>query len=179
MTRNWCGKRIAALGFLVVAGVSACSRTSRSDDPSRGSTAAASLQAEVRQVTLERRACYGSCPVYNVIARSDGNVRFEGIRNVAAMGVLTWRVAAESVATVFHYADSIKFASLPAKYDFGEPGCSPYIADLPGFAVTVETAGTPKRVYADGGCPNVPGALAVLPSLIDRVAKVESSVGKP
>ena len=162
----------------MVAAVSACNRTSRSDDPSRASTTTA-RHAEIRQVTLERRSCYGTCPVYNVIARSDGNVRFEGIRNVAAMGVLTWRVAAESIATVFHYADSIKFASLPDKYDFGEPGCSPYIADLPGFAVTVETAGTPKRVYVDGGCPNVPRALAALPALIDRVAKVESSVGKP
>ena len=71
------------------------------------------------------------------------------------------------------------FVSLPARYDFGEPGCAPYMADGAGFAITLETAGTPKRVYADSGCPNLPPALTALPVLIDRVAKVQSSVGKP
>lgn len=171
----------------MLAGVAACNRAPRSEDPpprstdttSSPPTVAAAVRSESRIATLERTPCYGTCPVYKVTLHSDGSVSFEGTRNVSVTGVRTWRVPADSAAIVFRFADSVRFASFPARYDFGEPGCSPYIADLPGYAVTVETAGTSKRVYTDAGCPNIPRALAALPALIDRVAKVESAVGKP
>lgn len=174
--RGW---RVLPLGLAIVVNGAGCNRPRPASDPPSSSAAAPALSAGARLVTLERTPCYGTCPVYNVTLMSDGNVRFEGIRNVSAIGMTTWRVSADSAAAIFRFADSVQFASLADRFDFGEPGCSPYIADLPGFAVTVESAGVPKRVYADGGCPNIPRALAALPPLIDRLARVESAVGKP
>ena len=55
------------------------------------------------RITLERRPCFGACPVYTVTLERSGKVRFEGHRFVADTGVsfavvallhaFTWRRA--------------------------------------------------------------------------------------
>jgi hypothetical protein len=128
-------------------------------------------QSAARIITLERTPCYGTCPIYKVALDTDGNVRFEGRQNVAVMGEKRWSVSRDSAAALFRFADSIGFASLPAKYDFGEPGCSPFMAELPAFVITLEGSGT-KRVHAEEGCPNIPAGLRQLRDRIDRVARI-------
>ncbi len=129
-----------------------------------------------RQIRLERPPCYGECPAYNVTLASDGSVRFEGIANVNVNLAREWRVPADSAAKVFHFADSIGFANLPERYEFGVPGCVPFMADHAAFAVTLSTATQSRRVYADEGCANVPAALKALGRLIDRTTRLEGSL---
>ena len=135
--------------------------------------------ASSRQIRLERPRCYGECPAYNVTLASDGYVRFEGIANVKVNVAREWRVPADSAAKVFHFADSIRFSNLPERYEFGVPGCVPFMADHAAFAVTLSTATHSKRVYADEGCANVPHALLALRGLIERTSRVEALYLRP
>jgi len=167
--------RVFGLLLATAASTEGCKRRARPADTSTAAAPVAAAASPIRSITLERTPCFGTCPVYTVTVQSDGAVRFEGTRNVSIAGVQRWRVPADSVMTVLRYADSIQFANLPDRYDFGVSGCSPYIADLPGFAITVETAGVAKRVYADGGCPNIPSGLKAMSDIIDRIARVPSA----
>ena len=137
---------------------------------------AAAEQAATRSITLERPRCYGECPVYNVTLSDNGSVRYQGIANVAVKAVREWRVPADSAARVFRFADSIGFAGLPQRYEFGVAGCVPYIADNAAFAITLLDGDQARRVYADEGCPNVPSALKMLRGLIDRTSGVEGGL---
>ena len=168
-----------ALCALGISGMSSCKRA---PSPASGSSAVRTPTATtiVRTAALERTPCYGTCPVYKVTLQSDGNVRYEGVRNVRVGGVQTWRVPVESASAVFRFADSARFTDLGARYDFGDVGCAPFIAELPGFVVTLATADSAKRVDVNQGCANIPRVLTALASLIDRVARSDSSLaGRP
>ena len=173
------GRGLVAVALACACGKSRPSVEQQSPPPNRPATpatAVAATSSPVRSVTLERMRCYGTCPAYEVTLRSDGAVRFEGIANVAAQGIREWRVPADSAARVFRLADSIAFNDLPEKYEFGVAGCTPYVADLPAFAVTLGTDAKSRRVYVDQGCQNAPAALKALGELIDGAAGVERAV---
>src|SRR3982751_4511189 len=46
---------------------------------------------QITEVTLERTACFGSCPIYKVTLRSDGTVIYEGKRFVEMIGTYKGR----------------------------------------------------------------------------------------
>lgn len=161
------------IGVLLASVATACLRSGASVEQQAPPVVAASSS---RSILLERPRCHGECPAYNVTLANDGAVRFEGIANVSVKAVREWRVPGDSAAMVFHFADSIRFTSLPERYDFGVPGCTPYIADNAAFAVTLVSGAESKRVYADEGCANVPASLKALGKLIDRTTRLEGSL---
>lgn len=163
--------RLRKAVFLVW-GASGCAGRASVEQPAPAAVAATPM----RSITLERMRCYGTCPAYNVTLKSDGSVRYEGIANVATQSVREWRVPPDSATMVFRYADSVRFADLPERYEFGAPGCTPYIAEYAAFVITVTATGQSRRVHADEGCANVPATLLALRSLIDRTTGVERAV---
>src|SRR4051812_16205110 len=45
-------------------------------------------------VTFERTPCFGTCPVYRVNVNGNGEVKFEGIRNVDSVGTFVGHIDA-------------------------------------------------------------------------------------
>src|SRR4051812_34085343 len=69
-------KRLVMTSILIVLTVLACAaqtRTVQSKD-------------QITEVTLDRTACFGTCPIYKVTLRSDGTILYEGQRFVEKMG---------------------------------------------------------------------------------------------
>jgi len=48
--------------------------------------ASAQDKDQITEVTLERTACYGTCPIYKITLQSDGTIIYEGKRFVEMMG---------------------------------------------------------------------------------------------
>src|SRR4051812_38135246 len=48
----------------------------------------------ITEIGLERGVCFGSCPAYTVIIRSDGRVRYNGLFNTPRKGKFTGKVQA-------------------------------------------------------------------------------------
>ena len=169
------GLRTARLAMLLAAAalVPQC-RTAR--DPAGGDV---TPQGSDRSITMERGPCYGTCPVYVVRVRGDGEVRFRGAANLARVGEAVARIPRARVDSLFRYVDSIAFGRLDASYTYGTNGCGAYVADLPTVVVAVVRSGETKRVTHDYGCEAAPRALRELHRHIDQTAATQQWIGGP
>jgi hypothetical protein len=160
-----------ALALLLAVGLAAaCTR------PSPGGGAAdaqpAPDAAGTTSVSLERRPCFGACPVYTVHIDGSGAVRFEGRRFVTDTGTFGGTISKASVDSLVAELVADGYFGLADRYAAGQPGCGRYATDLPTVVTEVHLGGRAKRVEHDNGCAEVPEALGRLERRIDQVAGV-------
>lgn len=150
---------------------------------SRPATAAPAREAAGRlAVTLERRPCHGTCPVYRVSVRELGDgrgvVRWVGERNVARTGTATDTVGREALAVIAAAVTRADYFALPARYAFREPSCPTYAADAPVVATTVRRGARTHAVEHDYGCAAAPESLTALEAAIDSAAGTARWIGQ-
>ena len=121
-------------------------------------------------VALERRPCYGTCPVYTVALYADGTVVFDGRRFVLSMGRHATRVAARDVSRLVAQFNGFGFAALPDKIISGSSACGDYASDAPILVITLRQRDAEKTVEHDRGCSAAPAFLSVLEQAVDSVA---------
>jgi Domain of unknown function (DUF6438) len=120
-------------------------------------------------ITLERTACFGSCPVYRLAVDEEGKVSYQGTAHVRAIGQAEGRVAPERVQALLSELERAGYLSFAPRYALGEPACGRYATDLPSAISSITTRGQTKRIEHDHGCGAAPGALTVLEQRIDEV----------
>jgi hypothetical protein len=130
------------------------------------------------RIVLERRPCFGACPVYTVTMERSGAVRFEGRRFVSDTGVLVGAVPPGRADSLFREIEAAGFFGFSDRYAMGDPGCGPYATDLPGAVIEVRSEGRTKRVEHDRGCAGAPAALATIENRIDTVSGVRRWIGR-
>jgi ankyrin repeat protein len=115
------------------------------------------------QVTLQRGACYGQCPSYDIEIRGDGTVTYDGKGYVAVVGRHTDRIPITAVSELIEELRGARFFSLKDKY------------------FTCHSHGTmhTTMVSVDGQMRGVldfnaaPEALRTVGTAIDRIADVD------
>lgn len=133
-------------------------------------------------ITLERTACFGTCPVYTVTIDAQGNVVYTGTRFVRLTGQKTGRAPVARVAAILKLAEKIRFFDLNDRYlEIRHPdGSMSTVTDLPTTFVAITQAGRSKRIEDYVGAPE---GLKDLERLIDDVAQTRQWVsineGKP
>ena len=162
-------KRIAAM--LVAA--TACSRP-----PAPAPQAPPAPPPAQGHISLERRPCFGTCPVYTVTLERSGAVIFQGHRFVADTGTFTASIPAARADSLFRELEAAGWFAFADRYGMGEPGCEHFATDLPSVVTEVRMDGRAKRVEHDHGCTDAPPALAELERRIDEVAGVRRWVGE-
>ena len=124
-------------------------------------------------LALERTACYGTCPVYEVALYDDGEVAFSGIEHVERRGLRRYWVDPAEVRSLVA-AFEADFFAIPDPIP-----CEAPVMDVPGTRTALRLGGRAKRVD-DLGCGSEwPGAerLEALAREIDRVAETARWVG--
>jgi hypothetical protein len=99
---------------------------------------------QITEVTLERTACYGSCPIYKVTLRRDGTISYKGEEFVELKGAYEGKVYGfERLAQLIL---SNGYFSLKNNYTINA-------TDLPSTITTVVSGGKRKTVtnYGDTG----------------------------
>lgn len=111
-------------------------------------------------ITLQRTACFGTCPSYKVSVDSAGRVTYDGSEFVRVKGRQDTRVPLSGVAALVATVDRIGFFELDDSY------AAP-VTDHPTVFVTVRSGGRTKRIsdYVSG-----PKDLKTLEQQIDEVA---------
>jgi Domain of unknown function (DUF6438) len=75
-------------------------------------------------ITMQRKACEGKCPIYNVTLHGNGAVEYEGFAFVAVLGKRTIQIGPSAIAALLRQFEEAKFFSaLPdyrGAYDGGE-----------------------------------------------------------
>lgn len=129
-------------------------------------------------VSLERRPCFGTCPVYVVTVEGSGAVRFEGRRFVADSGPSTGTIPQARVDSLLTELEQAGFFDLADRYAVGTAGCDRYATDLPTVVTELHLRGRVKRVEHDHGCAGAPEMLDSLEHRIDEAAGVAQWVGR-
>jgi hypothetical protein len=112
-----------------------------------------SAEAEpVRSIAYETGPCFGGCPVYRFIVRSDGSGTFEGRRFTAAEGTHEFSVTPDQFRAFAAHLEPLRPADGSVNYS-GPDMCGTLATDLPSVTVEWETAGADmQRLYYYYGC---------------------------
>jgi Domain of unknown function (DUF6438) len=120
-------------------------------------------------ITLERTACYGTCPVYKITISADGNVSFEGRRFVRKAGTAKSVISQEQIRELLGAFEEINFFELRNQYERPENGCKEWWTDNPTAITSISYNGRSKTVRHYYGCrgPKVLTELETLEHAID------------
>lgn len=154
--------RILAAGALL--SLASCGRNQADSAPDRASQSVTAAPA----VTLERTACFGSCPVYTIAVTPAGEIRYEGREHVRKLGAATGKVSRARVEALVSEFERAGYFSFAERYTSSELACGRYVTDSPSAITSVTLGGRTKRVTHDYGCGGAPGALVVLERRIDE-----------
>lgn len=127
------------------------------------------------QITLERTACFGFCPIYKITIHGDGTVEYDGERNVTVTGHQT------SQLTQAQLAELVAAFQQAGYFDLKENYTAP-VTDLPSTITSFSFEGRSKLITNYGGCTidsseRAPQALCDLEAKIDSLANSAQWVG--
>jgi len=129
-------------------------------------------------ITLERTACFGSCPVYRIAVSPGGVVTYEGRANVRHSGSASAQIPADRVNALLRELEQAGYFTFANRYALSEPTCRRYSTDSPTAISSATFKGRSKRIEHDYGCGGVPGALSVMEKRIDEVLGSDRWTGR-
>ena len=123
-------------------------------------------------ITIERTACFGSCPVYSAQIYADGTVNYEGKDFVKITGKKQHKISKEKLNDLIKEFEQAKYFTLKDKYASDENGMS--LTDQPTTTTSFTLNGKQKTVvnyyYA-------PKELEKLENAIDLLAGLYEFIG--
>ena len=123
-------------------------------------------------ITLERTACFGTCPDYRLSIYGDGKVVYEGHVYVRVEGTRTTYISKSKVRELVAEFERINFFGFENHYAFGA-------FDLPSIIVTIDIDGKSKAVDVYGaGDPGAPEEINNLIRKIEETVNVARWVGE-
>ena len=106
-------------------------------------------------ISLQRTACFGTCPIYKIEIFSDGSGIYTGTRFVENIGVTKFSLSENQMNLILTQAEAIGFMNM--KEEYSEP-----ISDLPTTFIQIKD----KKIRDYTGAPKT---LKKLESLIDQL----------
>jgi hypothetical protein len=153
-------KRLLAISILILisASVAISQQTTLSKD-----------KDQITEVTLERTACFGACPMYKVTLRRDGTISYNGRRFVELQGAYEGKV---------HGFDRLAQLILSSGYFNLKDDYAINATDLPSAITSVVRAGKRKTItnYGDAGPVELWGIEMAIDGML-RGARLEKTKG--
>ncbi len=106
-------------------------------------------------ISLQKTACFGTCPIYKIEIFSDGSGIYTGTRFVENIGITKFSLSETQLNLILTKAEAIGFTSM--KEEYSEP-----ISDLPTTFIQIKD----KRIRDYTGAPKT---LKNLENLIDQL----------
>ena len=106
-------------------------------------------------ISLQRTACFGTCPIYKIEIFSDGSGIYTGTRFVENIGVTKFNFSETQINLILTQAEAIGFTNM--KEEYSEP-----ISDLPTTFIQIKD----KKIRDYTGAPKT---LKNLENLIDQM----------
>lgn len=125
------------------------------------STAAITAQESDIAITLERTACFGTCPIYTVTIYEDGTVTYSGENFVEVTGEQTGTIDPETVALMVAAFEDAGY------FDWDEAYDTRTVSDLPTVITSVTRDGETHQITRYTGDDRAPLALPYLEQWID------------
>ncbi len=122
-------------------------------------------------ITIEREACFGSCPVYLAQIYTNGTVIYKGKDFVKVKAKRRYKISKDKVRELIKAFEQIKYFSLKDNYQSDEKGMS--VTDLPTTITSISLDGKQKKVVNYYGAPK---ELDELANTIERIAGLDKFI---
>ena len=131
--------------------------------------------ARVPVITLQRTACFGSCPVYKLTIFDDGTVLFDGKEFVKRTGMDTSRITKAQLEALVREFEKINYPTLDEKYTDDPKNCPEQWTDNPSAITSLDWNGKKNTVRHYYGCrgSKVAEQLTALEDKIDQVVNTD------
>jgi hypothetical protein len=163
--------KLKFFGLLVVLLLGTLTVNAQTEEPIKPPSGGSKSEASEGVITLERTACFGSCPMYTVSIFEDGTVLYNGIRFVDVTGEQTAQIDPETVSTM---VDAIADAGY---FEWKEDYDNPMVTDAPSVITSVTRDGQRHRISRYTAAEGVPVALPFLEQWIDLMANTAMWTG--
>jgi hypothetical protein len=120
-------------------------------------------------ISLERTACFGTCPIYVVNIYESGYAEYMGRNFVEKEGLYYTRIKDDYIRAIYQKAVDISFFSFNNSYD------NQGISDLPATIIKLNDGTTIKKVYNRYEAPH---GLKDLELLMDKIFNQQDWVKK-
>src|SRR5262245_5862365 len=133
------------------------------------SAAAQPAGAPDAEITLERTACFGTCPVYSVRILGQGDVEYTGKAHVRVVGPARRRISVAAVRQLLDIVERAGYFQMEPEYRYliGPDGSRGTVTDLPTTTTGVRIGDRRHRVVDYAFAPD---ALRQIERAIDRTA---------
>jgi hypothetical protein len=122
-----------------------------------------SISQEEMVITLERTACFGTCPVYSLTIKGDGIVVYVGEDHVRTKGVKETTISIADVNKLVLEFEKADYFSLNDSYtSFG-------VSDMPSANTSITIGGISKSIKHYHGDRSAPKQLTELEDKIDDI----------
>jgi|SRR5688500_14727869 len=150
------------LSFLVLFG--SCARLPEENDgqPVEGELA----------VRMERKGCYGRCPMYILDIRPDGSVKFEGKGYTKTIGTEESKIGRGQLQELISVIRKSDFFVFNDSYETGADGCPSTATDMPTVILSVRLDGREKTISHYNGCLEISEPQPVEPGKVARAEKL-------
>lgn len=109
-------------------------------------------------VSLRKTLCYGHCPVFEVNIDKQGNVFYNGIKNVLVMGKREFKLTNKQFVKLKSILNKTSFSKYKSSYN------NPRVMDLPSTYITYDKKEIQLRVWGE-----VPTELAIATEHIEDI----------
>jgi hypothetical protein len=123
-------------------------------------------------IRINRTPCYGTCPVYRMTVKADGNVKFFGQDHTEIKGETEGEISQEKIKQLIEEFKKANFFALQDKYTTED--CA---TDMPSANTTIFINGQVKKIEHNVGC-KAPPELGVLENKIDEIVGTQKWIGK-
>ena len=135
------------------------------------SNAAPPQQPDTVLASLERTACYGTCPVYKLTIHADGRVDYRGEHFVKRKGDATGRLTPAQLGALRNSFARADYVRLADSYEHAS------VTDAPSAITSFTDGAIAKTVRHYLGDDEAPAQLKKLEDQIDQIAGIAQWIG--
>ncbi|MGB0388596.1 MAG: DUF4377 domain-containing protein [Ardenticatenaceae bacterium] len=122
---------------------------------------ASNIEESDVMITLERTACFGTCPIYTVTVYGDGRVEYEGTDYVDVTGAQSSNIGVGGVSQL------VEAFAEAGYFEWNDAYTNIYVSDMPTVITSMTLEGQTKRIERYEGDQSAPLELVKLENLID------------
>ena len=123
-------------------------------------------------IRMERKGCYGQCPVYDLNIQQNGDVTFEGKGYTTTIGTVESKVTQEQLQELISEIRNNDFFAFRNAYETGADSCPTTVTDMPTVILTVRLDGREKTVSHYHGCLESSELQPAEPGMVHRAEKL-------
>lgn len=170
--------RVALVGLIGAASLLFILNIPKGRSVGQEADAGALSDSDLKTVTisLERGACYGTCPGYSIVIHGDGRFEYNGKSHVKETGAREGRIEGDKIRNLASEFVKAKFETIDEVYS--DQNCKGRVCtDFPTAITEFASKGTRHKVTHYHGCGSAPKVLFELEVAVDKAANSERWTG--